>query len=285
MKRKNTTTFDLFSPVMSILVMMLLIPYVSFAADISIGGVSLNIPEPPGFSPVTQQMGKLYEWQKQFVPPINELFVTFIPDDKVPTALSGHIPTLPRSFSVLTAKSAIGASVTTSGFAKLKRMFKTQNDEITKEVERQMPGLEKKINDGIAQKFNLDLAFSVSQMIPYAVHEESDRTMAYSALVKHNENDSAGKPTSYVGAVTFTLVHVKGKILFLASDAEEGGLEWSRTASKQWADAVLLANPPDLQSFARELPRGSVGGIVGAVVGTLGALIWRARKKRHSSSP
>ena len=167
------------------LALLLLAPAVGRAADISVGGVSLVIPNPDGFSPVTPQMASLYEAQKHFVAPTNEEFVVFIPERDVPAALNHEIPDLPRRFTVQTAKSLVGASVSTSDFVKLKYRYKTQNDEIMKKVEAQLPGWTKEVNEGITKKYNVDLAFSVSQMLPMPVHAETARTLAHSSLVKH----------------------------------------------------------------------------------------------------
>jgi len=217
--------------------------YAQTTTDISVGGVSLAIPSPNGFSPVTQQMTVLYDLQKQFVAPASELFATFIPQQHVREVLKGNIPELPRRFTVQTATSSIAVSISTSYFAELKSIMKSQIDEIVKQIAKQLPNLTKKVNEGIANKYDVDLALSISQMVPMPVHEETDRTIAYSMLVKYDMNDADGKPAPFIGAVTSTLVHVKGKVLFLYSYAEESGVEWSREAAKQWANAVVAANP------------------------------------------
>ena len=81
-----------------IFTLLLISSSLSWSSDISIGGVSLVIPKPEGFSPVTPKMAVLYEAQKQFVAPTNEEFVTFIPDDVVEMVLKDEIPELPRRF-------------------------------------------------------------------------------------------------------------------------------------------------------------------------------------------
>ena len=120
---------------------LLLAPAVCVASNISIGDVSLTIPNPIGFGPVTQQMTALHELQKQFVAPTNEEFLAFIPEQDLPRALKGDIPDLRRRFTVQTAKSLIGVSVSSSDFAKLKNIVKSQNDDLMKKVENNIPGL------------------------------------------------------------------------------------------------------------------------------------------------
>jgi len=259
----------------------------------SIGGVALEIPNPPGFAPVTPQMAALYDLQKQFVAPTNEEFIAFISDAGVPVALRGEIPDLARRFSVQTAKTLVNASVSSSDFLQLKTISKSQNDDLMKKVEKGLPGLMGQINKGISKQYDVNLALSVSQMIPLPVHEETDRTLAYSAFVKYNMNDASGKPAPYVAVVTATFAHVNGKVLFLYSYAEAAGLEWSREISKEWANAVVVANPPDFQSSVKEsLPSavtgidwGKVGAkaIAGAFIGLIIGLIAWVRNRGKAS--
>jgi len=275
------------------LAVLLLSPAVSGAIDISIGGVSLAIPNPSGFSPVTQQMAALYELQKQFVAPTNEEYVSFIPEADVPAVLIDEIPDLPRRFTVQTAKSLTGASVSTADFAELKNIIKSQNDELMKKVEKQLPGLMKQLNEGITKTYDVDLAFSVSKMVPMPVHQETDRTLAYSALVRYDMKDEVGNPAPFVAVVTATFTHVKGKVLFLYSYAEGSGLEWSKEASRQWTNAVVAANPSDLQasvneslpSFVTGIDWGEVGAkaVGGAIVGLIICFIgWVINRSKES---
>ncbi len=273
--------------------MLFLVPTISMASNISVGGVSLTIPNPGGFSLMTPQMTALYDLEKQFVAPANEEYAAFIPERDLPAALKGDIPVLPRRFTVQTAKSLIDVSVSTSNFGELKNIIKSQNDDIMKKVEKDLPGMITRMNDGIVKKYDVDLAFSLSQMVPLPVHEETDRTLAYSAFVKYNMNDAAGNPTSFIVVVTTTFMHVKGKVLFLYSYAEEEGLEWSRQASKQWASAVVAANPPDLQSSVKESLPSAVAGIdwgkvgakafAGAIIGLIIGLVgWAIKRDKLS---
>lgn len=276
---------------------LLLIPMVSpaTATDISVGGVSLTIPDPEGFSPVTQEMELLFELQKQFVAPTNEEFVSFIPEQDVPAVLQGNIPNLPRRFTVQTVKTLIDKSVSTSGFEEFKSIIKTQNDKIMQEAEALLPGLTQQMNEGINEKYDIDIAFSVSQMMPMPIHHETDNTLAYSALVKYEMNDENGNPASDITVVTTTLVHVKNKVMFLYTYAEESGLEWSKAISKKWVTAIVAENPTDPRAPLQEEwpPADSgmdwesvgknalVGAIIGLVVGLIG---WAIRRRKRKTS-
>lgn len=274
------------------LALLLLVPVSGAATNISVGGVSIAIPDPDGFSPVTPEMALLYELQKQFVWPTNEQFVAFIPEHDVAAALKDDIPDLPRRFTVQTAKGLIGASVSTSDFEKLKNIVKNENAEVMKKLEAELPGVTKQMNEEIATKFDVDLALSVSQMVPLPVHQDTDRTLAYSALVKYEMQDESGNPEHFVAVVTATFVHLKSKVVFLYSYAEESGLEWSKETSRQWANAIVAANPSNLSASVKEaLPsavsgiewrevgeKGVVGAIVGLIIGLIGWAMNRGKK-------
>jgi hypothetical protein len=270
-----------------------LAPPVSLAVDISVGGVSLAIPDPDGFRPVTQQMPALYELQRQLVAPTNEEFAAFIPEADVPAALANDIPDLPRRFAVQTAKPLVSAPIAAADFIRLKSALRSQNAELLAQVEERLPGLIRDLNEGLTEKYGPDVALSVPQFVPFPVHEETDRTMAYSALVKYDVTDQTGAATTFTSVVTTTVIHIRGKVLFLYSYADQADLEWSRAASRRWANTVVAANPPDAAASVREaLPsavsrldwsqvgtKAAAGAIGGMVIGLVIALIGRVRRR------
>jgi hypothetical protein len=275
------------------LALLLATPAICGAADISIGGVALTIPDPKGFTPITQQMTTLYDLEKQFVAPSNTEYVAFIPEETVAAVMKGDLSHLARRFTVQTANNLVGASVSAADFMKLKNTVKTQNNELLKKVEAQMPGMMKKLNEGFQSKYNIDPAFAVSQMLPMPVHEETDKTLAYSALVKYDMKDANGKPAPFVIVVTTTFAYVKGKILLLYCYAEESGVEWSRESARQWGNAIVAANPSDRKITAMgAMPTASsgfdwkqvgskalIGGLIGLVIGLIS---WAMKRGKES---
>jgi hypothetical protein len=270
-----------------------LLPAIGAADPVSIGDVRVVIPAPEGFAAVTHNMATLYEFQKQFVGPGSEELVAFIPEGDVPAAFKDEIPDLSRRFSAQTSKKNANATASPSDFANLKGFAKSQNEELTKKVERSLPGLLADRNAAITKKYGAEFAVSPLGMVPLASHEESDRTLAWSAFVKGTTNDAAGKTTPYVTVVTTTFVLLKGKVLHLYCFGDQGDLEWSREASKRWASAIIAANAMDLDSPVKEpLPLArtrfnwediGVNSIKGAVVALVLGLIGWARTRRKLS--
>jgi hypothetical protein len=267
-----------------------LLPVIGAADTVSIGGVSVVIPSPEGFAAVSQNMAALYEFQKQFVGPKNEELVAFIPEGEVPAALKDEIPDVSRRFSAQTSKTSPKITVSTSDFAKLKGLMRSEIEQLVKKVEKDLPGPVADRNAAITNKYGAEFAVSALGMVPLGFHEESDNTLAFSAFVKGTTTDVGGKAVPQVAVVTATFVLIKGKVLYVYCFGEQGDLEWSREASKRWVSTIIAANRSDLPSSVKEsLPLTrtefsweglGVGAIRGAVIGLFFALIGWARTRR-----
>lgn len=270
--------------------LLLMFPTTGGAGTISIGGTVLEIPNPPGFVVVTPEMRLISDAEQQSVVPEMERFFSYIAESEVPRVLNDELPELPRVFTVLTARSASGVSVSKSDFSKIKQAIKTRNHGLFREVEGTIPGLLENVSKGIINQSDVDPGLAVSQAIPLPPHEDTDRRLAFSELAKMGHPYKAGNPTSNVLARTSTVILVKGKVLFLYSYAESRGLTWTREASKQWADSIVSANPSDDQPFIRRFHRFAapferiaVMCVVGVVFGLISWLVGRAldRRKPH----
>lgn len=276
----------------SSLISLLLIPAAGWSNPISVGGTIIEISPPPGFVVVTPEMTILSEYQKNFVPATNERFASYIAEADVPQALKGGLPASGRRFSVQTVKSLINVSVSTSDFSHFKQSIKTQNAELFNKLQEALPGLLENANKGVSKQSDADLTMSIGQIVPLPPHEETDRTLAFSMFARAGAHDEVGNEASTVVVTTTTVVYVKAKVLFLYSYAEESGLEWSREISKQWADSIVSANPPDVVSSIRESTPSVVrrmdwekiagkaiaGGAVGSICVLIGWMRHRSKK-------
>ena len=255
------------------------------AVDISVGSTQISIPTPAGFSPVTKEMAKYAEFAARFVPATNKQFVVFLPEEDAVKAAKGEIPQSERKFYVQTTNELITPFVSASDFAGFKRVVKTQNEELVRKAQQQMPGILQKINKGISDHYVVDLGLSLNSMMALPPHYENERALAYSMLLKMGVNDTAGRPTIFEGVVTATFVHVRGKVLMLSVNAEKSGLDWSRKESQHWADAVIAANPSGALVAAHEatgIDWGQVGekAMIGGIIGGLVALVALVFKKK-----
>jgi hypothetical protein len=150
-----------------------------------------------------------------------------------------------------------------------------------KKVESELPGAMEKISKQIEGRFDVKLDLSLAGMVPLPPHEDTDRTLAFSMLVNYAMKMPNGTPTNHSGVVTATFIRAKGKLFFTYVNGAESDLDWTRKISKDWAAAILAANPSDAATAALESSSshrfdwGRVwgGAIIGGAIGGLYGLV------------
>lgn len=249
----------------------------AYAEKFIIGDKELVIPTPQGFSRVTQEMDAVYRMSLQMVDPQNNQLAYYISASDIPAAMAGELPSLERTFLLKVNKQLKNMVVGSKDFAELKNMTKSQNKEVFESVKSQIPGLMTGASEGISKEFDVDFALQISQMVPLEPHYEADNALAYSMYINYGVSAEGTKDELIVSA-TATFVNVSGKVLFLYCYGPQDELEWTRSASKSWAEKVMDSNtqPPARSSGGRGMDWNKVieKGIVGAITGGLFALIF-----------
>ncbi len=213
------------------------------AVDIDVGGNSISIPLPAGYVQVTKAMEPFASYRKRFEDPSQVGFASFISPEAAAWAARGGMPDEERQFYVQVAKNLVSVTVSPADFAGIKHTFKTQNENVAREIEERMPGLLKKASAGVSLDYATDFNVTLSKVIPLPSHLESDRAYGYAMLMNYMLTGDGGKRQPHLKMVVVTLVHVRGRLLFLFVDAEKSSLAWAQEASKAWTEAVLAANP------------------------------------------
>jgi hypothetical protein len=218
-------------------------PVASSGASVVVGTTPITIPDPRGFTLITPEMRSVFELQKEALPQNIVQFGAYIPVSQVQTALdAAGFPNLDRRFDVGAARKSLDRDFTLAEFPQLKVMIKTQNEDLVNKVKQQLPHFMENLNSYVARGSGIDNAFSVMDVITLPPHEETARSISYSLFEKFNVKNNSGTPTAHVAVATMTFLYVNGKILILHCYAEPEALAWSRTALKQWADAIVAAN-------------------------------------------
>ncbi|HMJ64806.1 MAG TPA: hypothetical protein VK615_05610, partial [Candidatus Binatia bacterium] len=221
-------------------------------APVTIGDTQLEIPAPAGFSPVTSAMTELDKLLHGLVPPMNAYLTAFVADADVDRALKHEMPDLSRYFGVQTLKQLTSRFLTKSDFATIKGAIQKQQEKIMEEVHKQTPGLIESINKNLAKDMSVDLGLKSLNMVPLPPHEDTERSLGFSMLVNYTAAGNSGAAQKEVSAVTGTVLHLKGKILYLYANGGEKDLQWTRKVSSDWARAVIAANPSDAATASKE---------------------------------
>lgn len=257
---------------------------VALADTFPVGGKDLNIPAPVGFSRVTPEMGKVYRLTQQMVDPGNDQLAYYILESDVPIALSGNIPTLRRYFILKVNKKLKETMVSSSDFQELAKVVKKQNTDTVNSIKSQIQESVAKAGKGVAKELNVDLAMSLSSLVPLEPHYEDATALAYSMYAKMDIASNSSK-SNYIASATATYANVSGKVLFLYCYGNQEDLNWTRSASQSWSDMIIKANlPPPSRTrkggWDKVLEKGLSGAITGGVLALILSVLSKLKKKK-----
>jgi hypothetical protein len=257
---------------------LLLLPLslsVMAADSFTINGSGITVPAPKGFVPITDDMTAVKRIVESMADPVNDTLAYYISESEVPTAMEGDVPSLERTFILKVNKQLRRMTMGKNDFSQLKEMAVSQNQQILEEVKSQMPEHMKTISQGFSREFDVDFALNLSQMIPLEPHYQSENALTYSMYINYGVTAN-NESEDVIVAATATFLNTSGVVLFLYSYASQDDLEWTRNASKDWAESVMSSNSqPPAKSPGRGIDWNKVmeKGLVGAVVGGLFALL------------
>ena len=241
-----------------------------FAADtFTINGRDITVPAPQGFVRITDDMTAVKRVIQQIVDSGTDTLAYYIMESEVPAAMAGEIPSLERTFCLKVDKKLRNMTIGKNDFSQLKSTTKNQNQQIFEDINAQIPELMKNMSQGMSQEFDVDIAMNISQMLPLEPHYEAENALAYSMYI--NYGVSAGNENiEEIAPATVTFLNASGTVLFLYGFAPKDELEWTRSASMNWAESVMASNSqPPARSPGRGIDWNKVmeKGLVGAIVG------------------
>lgn len=117
---------------------------------------------------------------------------------------------------------------------------------------------------------------SRTELLP--VHRRTGRLLSYSLWLGFDRSDTAGDVRPIRRALTTTVLYLKTKMVYLNAYGEGEDLDWTRDASRAWADSILAANPLSAADSADEKrnthrefswTRMWIWAVVGALIGGL----------------
>ncbi|QDT30730.1 hypothetical protein [Gimesia panareensis] len=211
------------------------------AEPFQVGKKRLEIPAPAGFIKVTPQMHALYRLSEQMIDPVNDQLACYIPEADRAQAEAGTITELDRFFLLKVNKKLKSKVMGSNDFAKLKAATKNQNQVIIDTVKSKMPEVVEKMSQGLSKEFDLDIVMKLSDVVPLEPHYEAPNAMSFTMFITYNMQAN-GSQEDAVLCCTTTFLNTDGKILFLYCYADQDEMEWTRQASRSWAESILSSN-------------------------------------------
>lgn len=270
------------------------LPQRGMSENIMVGDTTLSLPAPEGFALLTKDTQPLYDLAQRTVASENVQFAMFIPVDEITNAKHNQLYRLPRRASVQCAKTIVQNKLTNAEFDKLKAIMKSQNDSIIQRLNAELPKEIEKLNKDVFDTYHKQLGYSLSGVVPLPAHRDDERCLAYSMAMKGKMNNSASQAVTFESVATVSVIHVRGKVLFLWVYAEKEGLQWSREIARHWSNALLAANPstgaiadfergPWISRLIASLDQRLVVSLALVALLFLVGLLWRRRSRLRLS--
>lgn len=217
------------------------LPVTAGAAEVSVGGKAFKIPVPLGFATLTHDMQPLHDVSLDTGNPNNRRLVTFIQEDVVPLALAGETPTFERFINVDVMRALESVDATPSDYAQLQKLLGDDLDQTIARVEQLLPEKMDGLSDRVSDTLDVEMALSISAVVPLPVHRESDNAMSFSSFMKYQMSDEAG-PVEFVVSATSTFLYLGGKIFFVYVYGGPDDLSWTREQSDRLIDEIIASN-------------------------------------------
>ncbi|WP_298862273.1 hypothetical protein [uncultured Gimesia sp.] len=239
MKKKFTSLF-----------VLTCLPLSLYADSIKVGETELEIPAPAGFVLTTSEMAVQAPFSQK-LPALGsgtELIADYISQDEVPAVLEGKRSPGRKFISLYVSQNTRSKTVGVQDFDKIKSNTKRENHHAMNQMRDANPELFDSIREKIEQNSDGKIKLQIPQFILLKEHFETPHAISYSSLYTFKLIEDDGNKKAVI-CYTMTDLNPAGKMLFMLCGAPQDDLEWTRSASKAWAEAILNANP--------EAPEGS----------------------------
>lgn len=254
----------------------------ALAGTIDVGGKKLELPAPVGFTLVSPEHGGLHAFASSMSDPTNRDLGFYVSTEVASAAQRGEVPDFTRYFAAKVNRQVESVTISTDQFAELTSTVREENARIAQSAKEQVDAAMAAAGRELSDTFDVEMALSVSEIVPLDPHHATKHALAYSMYVNYGATVEGEEEEAIASVVTSTLVNVSGRVLYLYAYGTRDELEWTQNASRAWADAVLAANPPPPEGgssggidWGRVLRKAAIFGAIGAV----GALVFGKKKK------
>lgn len=221
-----------------ILVLLLLVQGAS-AAPVVLGSSKIEIPLPQGYVEVTPKIGVL--WQLvQAAQGEKHILAFFIPEHEAANALERRPVNFERNINIQTSRKFEQATLTREVFeqvrVQLRAMVASKQVSAIQAIELE------RLNGNVERAFDYNPRFAQIQNVTLPAHVDLPEQFGFSEIAVQETTMPDG--TLSRGRVTVTAITllIKGKMLNCYATGGPNDLAWTRSAAKQWAEAIILAN-------------------------------------------
>ncbi|HVK52490.1 MAG TPA: hypothetical protein VM469_12235 [Pseudoxanthomonas sp.] len=216
-------------------------------STVQVGKVSVEVPTPDGYIRITPEMNGLLERLESVTPATNVPLALYLSDQELDKALSGEPFMMKRYWAIQASKEALDTPFTPVDFARMKEFLLSQQQQIIERLKRDMPAVMNDSFGKISQELKEQARVQPGGIVTLPSHYDDATSMANSLVARVELANGSAQPDVVVVTVTYTIVNVGERLIFLYVYGQEDDLEWTREQAKAWSAAVVATNQPQLK--------------------------------------
>ncbi len=214
--------------------------------EVFVENTSISLPQPPGFVSLEGVSSETYGMMQDLTPETNRLLAGFITKNDAKSLLQGGEAKLKEYFLVQTFQKLEDKTFTLSEFGQFRKSIRKDQESAVSLNQEKIDELTKYGSDKLSDRFDADISFGISGVIPLGVSSETAHAIAVSSLSKYEESIN-GKKSDRLIAGTTVFQLVKGKLLYLyvyKDYVKDADIEWTKDIAVTWSSQIIESNGP-----------------------------------------
>lgn len=213
-------------------------------AHVTIGGVDIAIPPPPGFFRIDGKGGKNDQLLKAMESPDNRLLAVFGSERVLAEVLSERIPQGARTFNAQSVRKVEQENIPREAIPMLAARFKELAE--TGKFKAYINEAAGTASSKLVTQLKTDAEFKVGDSVYLGVFDQTPDSFATSSLMKvHMKGVEGVSNQPAVGISAMVMLRVRNRLLSLYGNApyrNENDIDSMRRSILQWRDVVADAN-------------------------------------------
>jgi hypothetical protein len=263
-----------------------LLATLAHSAPIAFGERTLEVPDPPGFVPVSQRLPQFMSLAQAYLPAGNRLAEAWLLPEDVAAMERGEQVDIRRYFQLQVLRKLDGVPVSAAEFAEVGSQLEAGLGEALAEAGKAGDELARQGNAAAKRQAGVDPQVGLGGMTYLGTFRREPWALFFTTRA---DVTVGSERVSATAASALAVVDHQVAYLYAytyESDAGRFGRRWAQDAVSGWADSVRRANPddPTLAAKAQRLSGGFDWANVGrgaAIGGLCGMFVWLFRRRRQ----
>lgn len=214
------------------------------AVSFQIGGVTVRIPTPRGFTETSRRSQELWNLALAFSAGDARIIGHFVTDKDFAAFGRGEAVPFREFLLVQTPPRAESLIVTQPQFDKLRSGTAALQGDLAKRIEPRMATDLEKVSKAASSARGVDLKLRIGEIVPVSIDRNDSGVLIYTVLTQVGASDGKTS-TNQTMVVTTAYCFVSGKVVILIAYRHfrtPQDLQSSRTFVNSWASDVVSAN-------------------------------------------